>query len=243
MTVTTELLDQDLRALPAAARRCAARPGREDPSGSGRGGVPRGRAPRAESGGGGADHRSASGVLLPARHECVRHRSSVLCAQDPHRPGPRVGHAAPAGRPSGCPARAESVHDHVENSHASTALSYADGLAVARQLRGDRDGRVVAVVGDGALTGGMCWEALNNAGTSRTAPRSRPRWSGPSVASRRSSGRFLLFLLFGLLSLLCLPLGEQLLCGLGLLAGGAAGRRAPVPGRTARRVLELRAQR
>jgi 1-deoxy-D-xylulose-5-phosphate synthase len=65
---------------------------------------------------------------------------------------------------SGYPARAESAHDHVENSHASTALSYADGLAMARQLCGDRDGRVVAVVGDGALTGGMCWEALNNIG-------------------------------------------------------------------------------
>ncbi len=69
---------------------------------------------------------------------------------------------------SGYPARAESAHDLVENSHASTALSYADGLAKARQLCGDsekdRDGRVVAVVGDGALTGGMCWEALNNIG-------------------------------------------------------------------------------
>jgi 1-deoxy-D-xylulose-5-phosphate synthase len=65
---------------------------------------------------------------------------------------------------SGYPARAESVHDHVENSHASTALSYADGLAKARELCGDRDGHVVAVVGDGALTGGMCWEALNNIG-------------------------------------------------------------------------------
>jgi 1-deoxy-D-xylulose-5-phosphate synthase len=64
---------------------------------------------------------------------------------------------------SGYPARAESGHDHVENSHASTALSYADGLALARRLRGDQ-GRVVAVVGDGALTGGMCWEALNNIG-------------------------------------------------------------------------------
>lgn len=62
---------------------------------------------------------------------------------------------------SGYPSRAESVHDLVENSHASTALSYADGLAKAYAQRGE--GRhVVAVVGDGALTGGMCWEALNN---------------------------------------------------------------------------------
>ncbi|EHR50542.1 1-deoxy-D-xylulose-5-phosphate synthase [Saccharomonospora marina XMU15] len=62
---------------------------------------------------------------------------------------------------AGYPSRAESEHDHIENSHASTALSYADGLAKAFQLEGG--GRhAVAVVGDGALTGGMCWEALNN---------------------------------------------------------------------------------
>ena len=63
---------------------------------------------------------------------------------------------------SGYPSQAESEHDLVENSHASTALSYADGLAKAFQLRGEQDRTVVAVVGDGALTGGMCWEALNN---------------------------------------------------------------------------------
>ncbi|AOS62505.1 1-deoxy-D-xylulose-5-phosphate synthase [Actinoalloteichus hymeniacidonis] len=62
---------------------------------------------------------------------------------------------------SGYPSRAESEHDLVENSHASTALSYADGLAKAFQLSGARR-HAVAVVGDGALTGGMCWEALNN---------------------------------------------------------------------------------
>ncbi|MGX7679851.1 1-deoxy-D-xylulose-5-phosphate synthase [Jatrophihabitans sp. DSM 45814] len=62
---------------------------------------------------------------------------------------------------SGYPSRAESEHDWIENSHASTALSYADGLAKAFDIRGDRR-PVVAVVGDGALTGGMCWEALNN---------------------------------------------------------------------------------
>jgi 1-deoxy-D-xylulose-5-phosphate synthase len=62
---------------------------------------------------------------------------------------------------SGYPSQAESPHDIVENSHASTALSYADGLAKAYRIKGD--GRhVVAVVGDGALTGGMSWEALNN---------------------------------------------------------------------------------
>ena len=62
---------------------------------------------------------------------------------------------------SGYPCRAESEHDVVENSHASTALSWADGLSKAYALRGE-DRHVVAIVGDGALTGGMCWEALNN---------------------------------------------------------------------------------
>ena len=62
---------------------------------------------------------------------------------------------------SGYPSRAESEHDVIENSHASTALSYADGLSKAYALRGEKR-HVAAVVGDGALTGGMCWEALNN---------------------------------------------------------------------------------
>jgi 1-deoxy-D-xylulose-5-phosphate synthase len=59
---------------------------------------------------------------------------------------------------SGYPSQAESDHDLVENSHASTSLSYADGLAKAYALRGE-DRYVVAVIGDGALTGGMAWEA------------------------------------------------------------------------------------
>lgn len=70
---------------------------------------------------------------------------------------------------SGYPSRAESVHDVIENSHASTSLSYADGIAKAWNLQGtlfnetNVNGRhVVAVIGDGALTGGMSWEALNN---------------------------------------------------------------------------------
>ena len=62
---------------------------------------------------------------------------------------------------SGYPSQAESEHDIVENSHSSTALSYADGLAKAYRLRKD-DRHVVAVIGDGGLTGGMAWEALNN---------------------------------------------------------------------------------
>lgn len=66
------------------------------------------------------------------------------------------------GGMSGYPSRAESEHDVVENSHASTALSWADGIAKARQLLGETDRHTVAVIGDGALTGGMAWEALNN---------------------------------------------------------------------------------
>ncbi|UER55742.1 1-deoxy-D-xylulose-5-phosphate synthase [Kineosporiaceae bacterium SCSIO 59966] len=66
---------------------------------------------------------------------------------------------------SGYPSRAESEHDVVENSHASTSLSWADGIAKARQLRGESERFVVAVIGDGALTGGMAWEALNNIAT------------------------------------------------------------------------------
>ncbi|MET3974574.1 1-deoxy-D-xylulose-5-phosphate synthase [Cellulosimicrobium cellulans] len=63
---------------------------------------------------------------------------------------------------SGYPSRAESEHDVVENSHASTALSWGDGIAKANVVRGLTDRHVVAVIGDGALTGGMAWEALNN---------------------------------------------------------------------------------
>ena len=67
---------------------------------------------------------------------------------------------------SGYPSRAESEHDIVENSHASTSLSYADGLAKAYRVKGE-DRHVVAVIGDGALTGGMAWEALNNIAIAR----------------------------------------------------------------------------
>lgn len=63
---------------------------------------------------------------------------------------------------SGYPDRAESAHDIVESSHASSSLSWADGISRARQLTGDGDRYVIAVVGDGALTGGMAWEAINN---------------------------------------------------------------------------------
>ena len=74
----------------------------------------------------------------------------------------RFGTLRQRGGLTGYPSRAESEHDLVENSHASTSLSYADGLAKAYKLRGELDRTVVALIGDGALTGGMAWEALNN---------------------------------------------------------------------------------
>ena len=67
---------------------------------------------------------------------------------------------------SGYPNRSESEHDVVENSHASTALSWSDGVARGNLIKGDLDKTVVCVVGDGALTGGMSWEALNNIASS-----------------------------------------------------------------------------
>ena len=63
---------------------------------------------------------------------------------------------------AGYPQRSESVHDIVESSHASSSLSWADGISRAFQMTGQNDRHVVAIVGDGALTGGMTWEALNN---------------------------------------------------------------------------------
>ena len=72
---------------------------------------------------------------------------------------------------SGYPSRSESEHDFVENSHASTALSWADGLARAFEQSGElKDRHVVAVVGDGSLTGGMSWEALNNIASQKHRP-------------------------------------------------------------------------
>ncbi|MBF6059973.1 1-deoxy-D-xylulose-5-phosphate synthase [Nocardia terpenica] len=72
-----------------------------------------------------------------------------------------------AGGVSGYPSRAESPHDRVENSHASVGLAWADGVAKAFELRGEHDRSVVAVIGDGALTGGVAWEGLNNIGAAR----------------------------------------------------------------------------
>ncbi len=95
-------------------------------------------------------HQSYVHKLLTGRHDFSRLRST--------------------GGLSGYPSRAESVHDVVENSHATTALSWADGIAKARRLTGERDRHVVAVIGDGALTGGMAWEAINNIAADKDLP-------------------------------------------------------------------------
>ena len=71
---------------------------------------------------------------------------------------------------SGYPSRSESKHDVIENSHASTALSWADGIAQGFVVQGIQDRQVVCVVGDGSLTGGMAWEALNNIATRPELP-------------------------------------------------------------------------
>jgi 1-deoxy-D-xylulose-5-phosphate synthase len=81
----------------------------------------------------------------------------------------RFGTLRQRGGLTGYPSQAESEHDLVENSHASTSLSYADGLAKAYKLRDEADRTVVAVIGDGALTGGMAWEALNNIAAAKDA--------------------------------------------------------------------------
>ncbi len=71
-------------------------------------------------------------------------------------------HLRERGGLAGYPQRSESEHDIVESSHASSSLSWADGISRAFQMTGQKERHVVAIVGDGALTGGMTWEALNN---------------------------------------------------------------------------------
>ncbi len=99
-----------------------------------------------------------------------------------------------SGGMSGYPNRSESEHDLVENSHASTALSYAYGLATARRLHRDPR-RVVAVVGDGALTGGVAYEALNNIGVAGAnvviVLNDNGRSYAPTVSRISSAGRFI----------------------------------------------------
>jgi len=93
-------------------------------------------------------------VVFDTGHQAYVHK--ILTGR-----APLFGTLRQEGGLSGYPSQRESEHDIVENSHASTALSYADGLAKAYSIRGE-DRHVVAVIGDGALTGGMAWEALNN---------------------------------------------------------------------------------
>jgi len=93
-------------------------------------------------------------VLFDIGHQAYVHKMLTGRADE-------FGRLRKKGGVSGYPSQAESEHDVIENSHASTGLSYADGLAKAYSLRVE-DRYVVAVIGDGALTGGMAWEALNN---------------------------------------------------------------------------------
>src|SRR4029077_19589746 len=92
-------------------------------------------------------------IVWDTGHQAYVHKIVTGRARD-------FGRLRQAGGLSGYPSRSESEHDVVENSHASTSLSYALGIAEAR-LRKKKPGHVVAVIGDGALTGGMAYEALN----------------------------------------------------------------------------------
>ncbi|WP_433224428.1 1-deoxy-D-xylulose-5-phosphate synthase [Microtetraspora malaysiensis] len=94
-------------------------------------------------------------ILFDTGHQAYVHKMLTGRAGD-------FGTLRQEGGLSGYPSQAESEHDLIENSHASTALSYADGLAKAFTVRREAGRTAVAVIGDGALTGGMAWEALNN---------------------------------------------------------------------------------
>ena len=124
---------------------------------------------------------------------------------------------------SGYPSQ-PSEHDWIESSHASAALSYADGLGQAFELTGHRNRHVVAVVGDGALTGGMCWEALNNIAAARR----------PVVIVVNDNGRSYAPTIGGfadyLAGLRLQPGYERVLAGAGRGRGRAARRRGGVPG-------------
>ncbi|WP_084703819.1 1-deoxy-D-xylulose-5-phosphate synthase [Phaeacidiphilus oryzae] len=101
-------------------------------------------------------------ILFDTGHQCYVHKL-LTGRQD-------FSRLKKSGGLSGYPSRAESEHDVIENSHASTVLGYADGLAKANKLRGRTDRAVVAVIGDGALTGGMAWEAINNIAEAEDRP-------------------------------------------------------------------------
>jgi 1-deoxy-D-xylulose-5-phosphate synthase len=101
-------------------------------------------------------------IIFDTGHQSYVHK--VLTGRQDQFPTLRQRHGL-----SGYPSQTESEHDWVENSHASTGLSYADGLAKAIRLQ-RKEGTVVAFVGDGSLTGGMAWEALNNIAASDNLP-------------------------------------------------------------------------
>ena len=129
----------------------------------------------------------APGLRLAPRRHPVGHRPPGLRPQDRHRAAGRLRAAAPGRRAVGLPEpRRSREHDWVENSHASTILSYAYGLAVARDSGADADRRhIVAVIGDGSMTGGMAYEALNNLGHSRPQRDHRPQRQRPLLRARR----------------------------------------------------------
>ncbi|MFC9293445.1 1-deoxy-D-xylulose-5-phosphate synthase [Streptomyces sp. NPDC057011] len=101
-------------------------------------------------------------VLFDTGHQAYVHKL-LTGRQD-------FGNLRSKGGLSGYPSRAESEHDVIENSHASTVLGWADGIAKANEVLGREDHHVAAVIGDGALTGGMAWEALNNIAAAKDRP-------------------------------------------------------------------------
>lgn len=103
-------------------------------------------------------HSPSTPIVFDTGHQAYVHK--LLTGRLPQFPSLRR-----SGGLSGYPKRHESPHDLVENSHASTALAYADGLSRALASRGAAQ-PVVAVIGDGAMTGGLAWEGLNNIGAS-----------------------------------------------------------------------------
>ena len=107
-------------------------------------------------------HSPRDPIIFDTGHQSYVHK--ILTGRQDQFPTLRQRHGL-----SGYPSQTESEHDWVENSHASTALSYADGLAKAIRLQ-RQGGTVVAFVGDGSLTGGMAWEALNNIAASDDLP-------------------------------------------------------------------------
>src|SRR5690242_12727065 len=98
-------------------------------------------------------------VLWDTGHQAYVHKIVTGLRQD-------FEHLRQAVEQTGLPRREESEHDWVENSHASTIISYAHGLAVAQESDHGEGRRVVAIIGDGSMTGGMAYEALNNLGHS-----------------------------------------------------------------------------